>query len=111
MVLNAKQYIFCREQLIDLNTHKQLFWRGTASKLHRRQVFVKVDIQNRVVEFNNNRNSDVVIDEVYVLWRLVEIAQMDILDILNKDGSMKAISLWPQVVTNYAYWAGYLRLH
>lgn len=36
------------------------------------------------------------IDADYVLRRPVEIDQMDVLDILNDDGSLKQISLWPK---------------
>lgn len=53
-------------------------------------------IQNRIAELKAKRNKDVGIDADYVLRRLVEIDQMDVLDILNDDGSLKQISLWPK---------------
>ncbi|WP_444917633.1 terminase small subunit [Microbulbifer sp. JMSA003] len=37
----------------------------------------------------------------YVLNRLVEIDQMDVLDILQDDGSLKPISEWPKVWRQY----------
>ena len=56
----------------------------------------KAVIQNRIAELKARRKEDVGIDADYVLRRLVEIDQMDVLDILNDDGSLKAISLWPR---------------
>lgn len=37
----------------------------------------------------------------YVLRRLVEIDQMDLLDILNEDGALKPVSEWPPVWRSY----------
>lgn len=41
------------------------------------------------------------VDAQYVLGRLVEIDQMDLLDILNDDGSLKRIKDWPKVWRNF----------
>lgn len=41
------------------------------------------------------------VDAAYLLNRLVEIDQMDVADILNDDGSVKAVNDWPQVWRTY----------
>ncbi|MEQ6281193.1 terminase small subunit [Kluyvera huaxiensis] len=99
MVLTDKQEMFCREYLIDLNATQAAIRAGYSVKTANRiaaQNLSKVDIQNRIAELKAKRNEDVGIDADYVLRRLVEIDQMDVLDILNDDGSLKQISLWPK---------------
>ena len=54
-------------------------------------------IQKRIAELMGERNKRLRVSADYVLLRLVEIDQMDVLDILNEDGSMKPISSWPKV--------------
>ncbi|HGH3391156.1 TPA: terminase small subunit [Citrobacter freundii] len=99
MALNVKQDMFCREYLIDLNATQAAIRAGYSIKTANRiaaQLLSKLDIQNRIAELKAKRNEVVGIDADYVLRRLVEIDQMDVLDILNDDGSLKAISLWPK---------------
>ncbi|MFV8904575.1 terminase small subunit [Serratia fonticola] len=55
------------------------------------------DIQARIAELMKHRNKRVKIGADYVLRRLVEIDQMDVLDILKDDGGLKPISEWPKV--------------
>ncbi|MGS3118809.1 terminase small subunit [Escherichia coli] len=54
-------------------------------------------IQKRIAELMEERNKRLRVSADYVLLRLVEIDQMDVLDILNDDGSLKPISLWPKI--------------
>jgi phage terminase small subunit len=54
-------------------------------------------IQKRIAELMEERNKRLRVSADYVLLRLVEIDQMDVLDILNEDDSMKPISSWPKV--------------
>lgn len=99
MALTDKQEMFCREYLIDLNATQAAIRAGYSVKTANRiaaQNLSKLDIQNRIAELKTKRNEDVGIDADYVLRRLVEIDQMDVLDILNDDGSLKAISQWPK---------------
>ncbi|MBE0147938.1 terminase small subunit [Serratia fonticola] len=55
------------------------------------------DIQARIAELMKHRNKRTKIGADYVLKRLVEIDQMDVLDILSDDGGLKPISEWPKV--------------
>lgn len=54
-------------------------------------------IQKRIAELMEERNKRLRVSADYVLLRLVEIDQMDVLDILNDDGSLKPISQWPKI--------------
>lgn len=52
---------------------------------------------DRIAILMTERNKRLRVSADYVLQRLVEIDQMDVLDILNDDGSMKPIGDWPKV--------------
>ncbi|WP_436922278.1 terminase small subunit [Klebsiella aerogenes] len=54
-------------------------------------------IQKRIAELMEDRNKRLRVSADYVLLRLVEIDQMDVLDILNDDGGLKPIAEWPKV--------------
>lgn len=54
-------------------------------------------IQKRIAELMEERNKRTRVSADYVLMRLVEIDQMDVLDILNDDGSLKSIREWPKI--------------
>ncbi len=54
-------------------------------------------IQKRIAELMEERNKRLRVSADYVLLRLVEIDQMDVIDILNDDGSLKPIRDWPKI--------------
>lgn len=54
-------------------------------------------IQVLVSEALAERIERVDIDADYVLKRMVEIDQMDVIDIMDDDGSLKAIGKWPKI--------------
>ncbi|MFZ3995961.1 terminase small subunit [Enterobacter hormaechei] len=54
-------------------------------------------IRKRIAELMEERNKRNRVSADYVLMRLVEIDQMDVLDILNDDGSLKPIREWPKI--------------
>ena len=54
-------------------------------------------VQKRIAELMEERNKRNRVSADYVLMRLVEIDQMDALDILNDDGSLKPIREWPKI--------------
>ncbi|EKN3890696.1 terminase small subunit [Yersinia enterocolitica] len=100
MALTDKQEMFCREYLIDLNATQAAIRAGYSDKTANRTAsenLSKPDIQKRISELKSQRNEEVGIDASYVLKRLVEIDQMDVLDILKEDGGIKPISEWPKV--------------
>lgn len=58
-------------------------------------------IQKRIAELMEERNKRTRVSADYVLMRLVEIDQMDVIDILNDDMSIKPVSEWPKVWRQY----------
>ncbi|QIF95164.1 terminase small subunit [Proteus vulgaris] len=100
MALTDKQEAFCREYLIDLNATQAAIRAGYSEKTANEQGsqnLAKLSIQNRIQELMNERNERLSIDADYVLKRLVEIDQMDVLDILHDNGGIKPIQEWPKV--------------
>lgn len=61
----------------------------------------KAHVNARIAELMAERCERTQIDADYVLKRLVEIDQMDVLDILHSDGSIKSIQDWPAVWRTY----------
>ncbi|EAB7527721.1 TPA: terminase small subunit [Salmonella enterica] len=100
MALTDKQEMFCREYLIDLNATQAAIRAGYSAKTANRTAsenMSKPDIQSRIAELKAKRNEDVSINSRYVLARLVEIDQMDVLDILTSTGELKPVAEWPKV--------------
>lgn len=98
MALTDKQEMFCREYLIDLNATQAAIRAGYSEKTANRTAsenMSKPDIQSRIAELKAQRNDLVGINATYVLKRLVEIDQMDVLDILTDSGELKAVRDWP----------------
>ncbi len=100
MALTDKQKMFCREYLVDLNATQAAIRAGYSDKTARSQanrLLTNVDIEKRIQELMNNRSDRLDVDADYVLKRLVDIDQMDVLDILHDDGGIKPIHEWPKV--------------
>ncbi|MBD8262643.1 terminase small subunit [Pantoea agglomerans] len=100
MALTDKQEMFCREYLVDLNATQAAIRAGYKEKSANRTASInmsKVDIQNRISELKHERNSRIEINADYVLRRLAEIDEMDVLDILLANGALKPIKDWPKV--------------
>lgn len=99
MALTAKQQAFVLEYLIDLNA-SQAAIRAGYSKRTAGQIgdenLKKPQIAQAIREAKNSRNERVQINADYVLNRLVEIDQLDVLDILRDDMSFRPLSEWPK---------------
>ena len=101
---NRKHELFCREYIIDLNGTQAAiradFSEKTANRIASR-LLSRVDIQGRIAELRSSRIEEVRIDANYVLKRLIEIDQMDVLDILDEKMAFRPISEWPKVWRQY----------
>lgn len=98
--LTDKQELFAREFIKDLNASQAAIRAGYSEKSSRNQaarMMANDDILNRIAELKADRNEEVGIDAAYVLRRLVEIDEMDVLDILMVNGELKPIAQWPKV--------------
>lgn len=97
--LTDKQELFAREFILDLNATQAAIRAGYSEKSSRNQgarMMANDDILNRIAELKADRNDEVGINAAYVLKRLVEIDQMDVLDILLANGELKPIKDWPK---------------
>ncbi|MDU6089807.1 MAG: terminase small subunit [Staphylococcus lugdunensis] len=100
MALTDKQEMFCREYLIDLNATQAAIRAGYSEKTANEQGaqnLAKLSIAQRIIELKAERNERVEVNADYVLRRLVEIDEMDVLDILKDDGGLKMVHEWPKV--------------
>ncbi|PHM69016.1 terminase small subunit [Xenorhabdus kozodoii] len=100
MALTDKQDMFCREYLVDINATQAAIRAGYSESTAAAQasrLLMNVNIQNRIQELMNERNEKLAVNADYVLKRLVDIDQMDVLDILTDMGDLKQIKDWPKV--------------
>ncbi|HFL4354767.1 TPA: terminase small subunit [Escherichia coli] len=98
--LTDKQELFAREYLKDLNGTQAAIRAGYSEKTANEQasrLLANVNVQKFVAELKAARVEQTGIDAAYVLRRLVEIDQMDVLDILLQNGELKPIKDWPKV--------------
>lgn len=96
--LTDKQELFAREYLKDLNATQAAIRAGYSEKTAAVQGcenLTKPNIAKRIAELKDERNEEIGINAAYVLKRLVEIDQMDVLDILSDSGDLKPIRDWP----------------
>lgn len=97
--LTDKQELFAREYLKDLNATQAAIRAGYSEKTAQMQssrLLTNVMVQDCIAALKAERNEEVGIDAAYVLRRLVEIDQMDVLDILLANGELKPINDWPK---------------
>ncbi|MEB6655030.1 terminase small subunit [Klebsiella aerogenes] len=100
MALTDKQEMFCREYLVDLNATQAAIRAGYSDKTAQEQssrLLSNVMVQNRISVLKSERNEKVGVDAAYVLRRLTEIDQMDVLDVLLANGELKPVKDWPKV--------------
>ena len=113
MALNDRQQLFVEEYLLDLNATQAAIRAGYAESTADKKAPLWVGksrdscpenmrhVWDAVNEAKTARSERTGIDADYVLRRLVEIDQMDVADILQADGSLKAIQDWPKVWRQY----------
>lgn len=70
--------------------------RQNAWEVHERE-----DVQDRIAYLKAEREERTKIDADYVLKRLVEIDQMDVLDIMDDKYCLKPIGEWPKIWRQY----------
>lgn len=104
MALTAKQQRFVAEYLVDLNATQAAVRAGYSAKGAKDQAWQNMqnpEILAAVRVAMEARNKRTQVDADYVLHRLTEIDQMDVLDILDDDMSVKPLSQWPKVWRQY----------
>lgn len=98
--LKGKQARFVEEYLKDLNATQAAIRAGYSEKTARQvgaENLTKPVIAAAIEEASKARSERTQIDSDYVLRRLAQIDQMDVIDILADDGSLKAVRDWPVI--------------
>jgi len=100
MKLTVKQKLFCDEYMVDLNATQAATRAGYSKKTahsigpeNLEKPGIKEYLRGKIAA----RSEKIEVDAEYVLSRLYEIDQMDVIDILNEDGSIKDVSQWPKI--------------
>ena len=98
--LNTRQKAFAQEYLVDLNATQAAIRAGyskkTATKIGYENL-TKPDISSEISHHLDLRLKRTQIDADYVLKRLVEIDELDVLDIFSDDlSSVRPLSEWPK---------------
>lgn len=102
--LTPKQQRFVEEYLIDLNATQAAIRAGyspRSAKQHADAMLAKPHIAAAVAAAQAARSERTEVTVDYVLQRMVEIDQMDVLDIMNDDMSLKPVREWPRVWRQY----------
>lgn len=102
--LTPKQQRFVEEYLIDLNATQAAIRSGYSEKTARDigcENLAKPNIAKAIQEAQAKRAEQTQIDAAYVLRRLVEIDQMDVLDIMDDNYCLKPIGEWPKIWRQY----------
>lgn len=102
--LTPKQQRFVEEYLIDLNATQAAIRAGYSEKTAYsvgHENLKKPEIQKAIEEAQAKREERTKIDADYVLKRLVEIDQMDVLDIMDENLNMKPLKEWPKIWRQY----------
>lgn len=99
--LNPQMELFCQEMLKDPRNQRQAAINaGYSVKTATQKAAGLMNLPKvvaRIEALMEARNKRLRVSADYVLLRLVEIDQMDVLDIMNDDGGLKPISLWPKI--------------
>lgn len=104
MALTPKQRRFVDEYLVDLNATQAAIRAGYSARTAESQasrLLSNVNVAQAIQAAQSQRSQRTQIDADYVLARLVEIDQMDVLDILRDDMSLKPVQEWPAAWRRY----------
>lgn len=102
--LTPRQSMFVKEYLVDLNGTQAAIRAGYSKKTagqQSEQLLKNLEIAAAVQAGMAKRAAKVEINADYVLARLAEIDQMDVLDIMNDDMTLKPVSAWPLTWRRY----------
>lgn len=104
MALTDKQRRFVDEYLVDLNATQAAIRAGYSQKTASSQgerLLRKVEVAAALAAAQRERSARVKVDADYVLVRMVEIDQMDVLDIMTDRMELKPVSEWPRAWRQY----------
>ena len=97
--LEEQQQLFVLEYMKDLNATQAAirakYSADTAAQQGSR-LLRNVKVQQAIIELKAERNKELKVDAKYVLNRLLDIDQLDVLDILDPSGCIKPVDEWPK---------------
>ena len=102
--LTPKQQRFVEEYLIDLNATQAAIRAGYSEKTAQQmgsENLLKPVVAKAIQEAFDARQERTQVDADYVLKRLVEIDQMDVLDIMDDQMKIRPVNEWPKVWRQY----------
>lgn len=98
--MNKKQRRFAEQYLLDLNATQAAIRAGYSEKTAHSQgprLLDNVEVADYIKKKMDERSERTKIDADWVLKRLGEEAEADLLDILTEEGSLKPVSEWPLI--------------
>ncbi|WP_119684624.1 terminase small subunit [Acinetobacter pittii] len=98
---NLRHEEFCHEYLKTLSPQEAGKTVGFKTRQHAWEVLQREEVEERIAYLNTQRLNRVDVDADYVLRRLVEIDQMDVLDIMDEKLNMKPLDEWPPIWRQY----------
>ncbi|MFL4393568.1 terminase small subunit [Acinetobacter pittii] len=98
---NERHEKFCHEYLKTLSSQEAGKAVGFKTRQHAWDVLQREEVEERIAYLNGQRLKRVDVDADYVLKRLVEIDQMDVLDIMDDNYAFKPIGEWPPIWRQY----------
>ncbi|MDY1522399.1 terminase small subunit [Pseudomonas aeruginosa] len=99
MALTKKQRLFVDEYLIDLNATQAAIRAGYSTRRATEigyQLLQRPEVAQSIQAAMAERSKRTEVEADYVIRRLREIDEMDVLDILEDDGSFRSIRDWPR---------------
>lgn len=100
MALTKKQCLFVDEYLIDLNATQAAIRAGYSTRRATEigyQLLQRPEVAQAIQAAMAERSKRTEVEADYVIRRLREIDEMDVLDIHEDDGSFRSIRDWPRV--------------
>lgn len=98
-MITDKQEIFCKEYIVDFNATQAAIRAGyskDSARVNASRMLTNANIQNRIRNLVEGRNNRTQITADDVLKNLYQMATLDISDVINDDGTIKAVSQWPK---------------
>ncbi|HFT7619600.1 TPA: terminase small subunit [Pseudomonas aeruginosa] len=99
MALTKKQRLFVDEYLIDLNATQAAIRAGYSTRRATEigyRLLQRPEVAQAIQAAMAERSKRTEVEADYVIRRLREIDEMDVLDILEDDGSFRSIRDWPR---------------
>lgn len=96
--LEEKQQLFVLEYMKDLNGTKAAIranYAEDSAHVQASRMLSYAKVQNAIAELKAQRNERLNVDAGYVLQRLLEVDQLDVVDILDKNNNLKDVKDWP----------------